>query len=107
MASCLHGTLQVLRSAAAWAHSPAAGIALHRWPTNRLALARFLQRGGALSTSGADDEVVKFLCPLTITDENLKKGIDVVEQAIKEVCAKESPIPEEVDFFDDSQLVNA
>jgi hypothetical protein len=56
MASCLHGTLQVLRSAAAWAHSPAAGIALHRWPTNRLALARFLQRGGALSTSGADDE---------------------------------------------------
>ena len=65
------------------------------------------KHGLIIETSGADDEVVKFLCPLTITDENLKKGIDVVEQAIKEVCAKESPIPEEVDFFDDSQLVNA
>jgi len=38
------------------------------------------------------------LCPLVITDENLKKGIDIVEEAIKEVCAKED-IPETNTYF--------
>ena len=52
-----------------------------------------------IETSGADDQVVKFLCPLVISDENLKKGLDIVEQAIKEVCAKEDSIPEEKDYF--------
>jgi diaminobutyrate-2-oxoglutarate transaminase len=52
-----------------------------------------------IETSGADDQVVKFLCPLIISDENLKKGLDIVEQAIKEVCAKEGSIPEEKDYF--------
>jgi len=52
-----------------------------------------------IETSGADDQVVKFLCPLIISDENLKKGLDIVEQAIKEVCAKEDSIPEEKDYF--------
>ena len=41
-----------------------------------------------IETSGADDQVVKFLCPLTISDENLKRGIDIVEQAIKEVSER-------------------
>ena len=58
------------------------------------------QKGLVIETSGADDQVVKFLCPLIISDENLKKGIDIVEQAIKEVCAKEGSIPEEVTYFD-------
>ncbi|WP_210394798.1 diaminobutyrate--2-oxoglutarate transaminase [Motiliproteus sediminis] len=53
-----------------------------------------------IETSGADDQVVKFLCPLIISDENLKKGLDIVEQAIKEVCAREDSIPEEHDYFD-------
>jgi len=52
-----------------------------------------------IETSGADDQVVKFLCPLIISDENLKKGLDIIEQAIKEVCAKEDSIPEEKDYF--------
>ena len=56
-----------------------------------------------IETSGADDQVVKFLCPLIISEENLKKGIDIVEQAIKEVCAKED-IPEDKDYFDDVEL---
>ncbi|MFT5722058.1 MAG: diaminobutyrate-2-oxoglutarate transaminase [Motiliproteus sp.] len=58
------------------------------------------QQGLMIETSGADDQVVKFLCPLVISDENLKRGIDIVEQAIREVCAKEDSIPEEHDFFE-------
>ncbi len=57
------------------------------------------QQGLIIETSGADDHVIKFLCPLVTSDENLKKGIDIVEQAIKTVCAKEDSIPEEKDFF--------
>jgi diaminobutyrate-2-oxoglutarate transaminase len=63
------------------------------------------KHGLVIETSGADDQVVKFLCPLTISDENLKKGIDIVEQAIKDVCAKEARIPEEIDYFDDMNAV--
>ena len=63
----------------------------------------FLQ-GLIIETSGADDHVVKFLCPLTISDLNLKKGIDIVEKAIKEVCAKEDSIPEEKDFFEPQSI---
>jgi diaminobutyrate-2-oxoglutarate transaminase len=59
------------------------------------------QHGLIIETSGAEDHVVKFLCPLVISDENLKKGIDIVENAIKEVCAKETSIPEEKDYFED------
>jgi diaminobutyrate-2-oxoglutarate transaminase len=62
------------------------------------------QKGLIIETSGADDQVVKFLCPLIISDENLKKGIDIVEQAVKEVCAKEDSIPEESDYFDDVRV---
>ncbi|MAA71197.1 MAG: diaminobutyrate--2-oxoglutarate transaminase [Bermanella sp.] len=58
-----------------------------------------------IETSGADDEVVKFLCPLIINDINLKKGLDIVENAIKAVCAKEE-IPEDKDYFDDVELAS-
>ena len=57
-------------------------------------------KGLIIETSGADDHVVKFLCPLTISDVNLKKGIDILEQSIKEVCAKADTIPEEKDYFE-------
>jgi len=62
------------------------------------------KKGLLIETSGADAQVVKFLCPLIISDENLTKGINIVEQAIKEVCAKENTIPEEVDYFDSDHL---
>ena len=58
------------------------------------------KQGLIIETSGADDQVVKFLCPLTISDESLKKGMDIVEQAIKEVCAKEDSIPEAETYFE-------
>jgi diaminobutyrate-2-oxoglutarate transaminase len=59
------------------------------------------KEGLMIETSGADDHVVKILCPLIISDENLKAGIDIMEQAIKEVCAKED-IPEEDVYFEAS-----
>jgi len=55
-----------------------------------------------IETSGADDQVVKFLCPLVISDENLKNGIDIVEEAIREICANEEAIPEEKMYFNAS-----
>lgn len=58
------------------------------------------KRNLIIETSGADDHVVKFLCPLVISDENLKKGLDIVEESIKEVCAKEDSIPEEKVYFE-------
>lgn len=64
------------------------------------------QRRLIIETSGAEDHVVKFLCPLVISDNNLKQGIDIVEQAIKEVCDKESSIPEEVDYFEQQKLAS-
>lgn len=60
---------------------------------------RAFKKNMIIETSGAEDHVVKFLCPLTINDSNLKRGIDIVEQAVKEVCAKEDSIPQEKDYF--------
>jgi len=56
---------------------------------------RAFTKGLIIETSGADDQVVKLFCPLVISDENLKKGIDILEESVAEVCAKEGEIPEE------------
>ncbi len=64
------------------------------------------QKGLIIETSGADDQVVKFLCPLTISDESLTKGIDILEEAIREVCAKEE-VPTQQCYFDDVLVANA
>ncbi|GAB2902742.1 diaminobutyrate--2-oxoglutarate transaminase [Microbulbifer echini] len=57
------------------------------------------KQGLIIETSGADDHIVKLLCPLIISDENLKKGIDIIESAIREVCADEDGMPEERVYF--------
>lgn len=61
------------------------------------------KKGLIIETSGADDHVVKFLCPLIISDASLKKGFDILESSIAEVCAKER-VPEDTDYFDDVVL---
>ena len=61
---------------------------------------RAFKQGLIIETSGADDHVVKFLCPLVISDENLANGINIVEQAIRETCAGETDIPGEIDYFE-------
>jgi len=61
---------------------------------------RAFQRGLMIETSGADDHVVKLLCPLTISDINLKRGIDIIEDVVRDVCMKRDTIPESADFFE-------
>lgn len=63
------------------------------------------KNGLMIETSGADDHVIKFLCPLTISDQNLKRGMDILEDAIETVCAKVKNFVEEVDFFDENYEV--
>ncbi|GFZ81959.1 diaminobutyrate--2-oxoglutarate transaminase [Pseudohongiella nitratireducens] len=45
--------------------------------------------GLIIETSGADSQVVKFLCPLTISVEELNKGLDIVEKAVKTTLQEE------------------
>ncbi len=61
---------------------------------------RAFKKGMILETSGSNDQVVKLLCPLTISSENLKKGIEIIEESVGEVCKTEK-IPQESDYFDD------
>ncbi len=58
------------------------------------------KQGLVIETSGCDDQVVKFLCPLTISERSLELGIDIVEQSIELACSRQDSIPEEVDYFD-------
>jgi diaminobutyrate-2-oxoglutarate transaminase len=60
------------------------------------------KKGMIIETSGADDQIVKLFCPLTITQENLEKGISILRESIKEVCSKEDEIPEEKVYFQTS-----
>ncbi len=60
---------------------------------------RAFRKGLIIETSGADDQVIKCLCPLTISDESLAEGLDIIEQSVAEVVAGKSAIPEENDFF--------
>ncbi|RYG71594.1 diaminobutyrate--2-oxoglutarate transaminase [Lentibacillus lipolyticus] len=47
--------------------------------------AEAFQRGLIVETSGPEDEVVKFLPPLTIDKEGLEKGLTILEDSIKAV----------------------
>ncbi|MGJ7461736.1 diaminobutyrate--2-oxoglutarate transaminase [Halomonas sp. MA07-2] len=40
--------------------------------------------GLVIETSGQDGEVVKCLCPLTITDEDLQQGLDILEESARQ-----------------------
>jgi len=57
------------------------------------------RNGLMIETSGADDHVVKLLCPLTIQDDNLARGLDILEAAIREVCQQADTIPERKTYF--------
>ncbi|WP_163575765.1 diaminobutyrate--2-oxoglutarate transaminase [Halomonas faecis] len=41
------------------------------------------ENGLVIETSGQDGEVVKCLCPLTISDEDLNEGLDILEKSAK------------------------
>ncbi|MEQ5802133.1 diaminobutyrate--2-oxoglutarate transaminase [Halomonas sp. H10-9-1] len=45
------------------------------------------ENGLVIETSGQDGEVVKCLCPLTIPEEDLLKGLDILEQSAKQALS--------------------
>jgi len=45
------------------------------------------ERGLLMETSGPDGEVVKVMPPLTITDEELAKGLEILGDSVRTVCA--------------------
>jgi diaminobutyrate-2-oxoglutarate transaminase len=44
-------------------------------------------KGLIIETSGAHDEIVKVLAPLTIDDELLNTGLDILERAVADELA--------------------
>ena len=46
-------------------------------------------KGLIIETSGADSQVVKCLCPLTISLDELNKGLDIVEEAVNKTLQNE------------------
>jgi len=47
-------------------------------------------RGLIIETSGNRGQVVKCLCPLTISEQDLVKGLDLLEQSIQQVFAQQT-----------------
>ncbi|MBB3663393.1 MULTISPECIES: diaminobutyrate--2-oxoglutarate transaminase [Prauserella salsuginis group] len=53
----------------------------------KVAAAAF-DRGLLLETSGPSDEVVKLLPPLTLTDEELDKGLEIISESVESVLSR-------------------
>ncbi|MEJ2042928.1 MAG: diaminobutyrate--2-oxoglutarate transaminase [Reinekea sp.] len=64
------------------------------------------RNGLIIETSGAEDQVVKIFCPLTISEGSLKRGMDILEKAVKKVCLQTDELPIESCYFDHVQVVN-
>lgn len=47
--------------------------------------AKAFEKGLIIEVAGASDQVIKFLPPLTISEDELLRGIDIVEEAIDEI----------------------
>jgi diaminobutyrate-2-oxoglutarate transaminase len=60
---------------------------------------RAFKKGLMIETSGADDQVVKLLCPLIISDAALDDGLNKIEESISEACAQFKLMPREKDFY--------
>ncbi len=57
--------------------------------------ARCFREGLVIETSGAHDEVVKVLAPLTIPEDQLARGLDIIEAAVRAETAADTPIAAE------------
>ena len=49
---------------------------------------RCFDDGLVIETSGPESEVVKILCPLVISDEDLKAGLDILERSVRQVLSQ-------------------
>lgn len=45
------------------------------------------EHGLVIETAGAEDQVLKLLPPLTLTCDELERGLDIIEQAVAHACA--------------------
>ena len=43
--------------------------------------------------------MIKVFCPLTISDDNLRKGLDVIEQSMRWVCQSLNKWPDREQYF--------
>jgi len=65
-----------------------AGIALNAPGAAEAVAAECFANGLVIETSGAEDEVVKILCPLTIPDADLNQGLDILSAAVDTVAPR-------------------
>jgi diaminobutyrate-2-oxoglutarate transaminase len=54
------------------------------------ASAECFKLGLVIETAGIDDQVLKLLPPLTISDEDLEKGLSIIEEAVTKVANEAS-----------------
>ncbi|WP_211762597.1 diaminobutyrate--2-oxoglutarate transaminase [Kutzneria sp. CA-103260] len=65
----------------------ARGLAFQRTELGNQVAAAAFERGLLVETSGPDSEVAKLMPPLTITDDELARGLDVFADAVRAVAA--------------------
>ena len=46
------------------------------------------EKGLIIETSGSEDQVLKFLAPLTISDDELEKGLSILEESMRDVMGE-------------------
>ncbi len=64
------------------------GLALHAEGAAEEVCAEAFRHGLVMETSGPADEVAKLLPPLTITDDELQRGLSILENAVEAVARK-------------------
>ncbi|MFW5926821.1 MAG: diaminobutyrate--2-oxoglutarate transaminase [Wenzhouxiangella sp.] len=67
------------------------GIAFDNAELAGKASAAAFEKGLIIETAGVDDQVLKLLPPLTISDEDLDKGLGIIEEAVTQVAKEASP----------------
>ena len=50
------------------------------------------EKGLVIETSGPSDEVIKTLPPLTISQEHLTRGLEIIASCAREVMASKQPV---------------
>ncbi len=66
------------------------GIAFENAELAEKASAEAFKRGLIIETAGMEDQVLKLLPPLIISDEDLEKGLDIIEEAVIAVASESS-----------------
>ena len=62
--------------------------------------------GLIIETSGPNDEVLKVLCPLTISEADLSEGLRILADAVRFTCHRTEPEVTEDDYFEGLRLVS-